>query len=326
MVHANLLFLMTDVDCLYDKNPRKHADAKPIEVVDDIAALEADGEFSPFASPPPPPFSLVSWCFADREEVTSAGSSVGTGGMITKIIAAKLGTSAGVTTIITRSSNPGNILNIIRYLQVPENSCVASVTNGSTSAASKGHSPKTSPENSPQRSPDVHVEALNLDAPSTVLNEPSAPPLHTRFIPSSDPIADRYFWLLHTPHPQGTLFIDHGAHRALVDKAGLLPVGVVDVEGNFAQHEVVSLVVVTRRPSPGPEGRHWEGIPQEVGRALVNYAAPEIHRIRGCQSAEIEGILGYADSEYVAHRSHIGLFRPESRPVTPVREISQLTL
>lgn len=44
MVHADLLFLMTDVDCLYDKNPRSNPDAKPIEIVDDIGALVADGE------------------------------------------------------------------------------------------------------------------------------------------------------------------------------------------------------------------------------------------------------------------------------------------
>jgi len=43
MVHADFLFLMTDVDCLYDKNPRTHPDAQPIEVVKDIGALQADG-------------------------------------------------------------------------------------------------------------------------------------------------------------------------------------------------------------------------------------------------------------------------------------------
>ena len=43
MVHADYLFLMTDVDCLYNKNPRTNPDAKAIELVDDIEALEADG-------------------------------------------------------------------------------------------------------------------------------------------------------------------------------------------------------------------------------------------------------------------------------------------
>lgn len=43
MVHADFLFLMTDVDCLYDKNPRSNPDAKPIEVVKDISSVQADG-------------------------------------------------------------------------------------------------------------------------------------------------------------------------------------------------------------------------------------------------------------------------------------------
>lgn len=231
--------------------------------------------------------------------------------MSTKIVAAKLGTTAGVTTIITRSSNPGNILNILRYLQHPETSCIASVVNSApgTPHASANASPKES------------TEALNLTSSSSTVEEMRTPPLHTRFLPSMDPMSDRQFWLLHTPHPQGTLFIDEGAHRALINKAGLLPAGVVDVEGNFAQHEVVSLVVVHRRSSPGHDGKIWEGLAQEVGRGLVSYAGPEIARIMGCQSVEIEGILGYADTEYVVHRSHIGLFRKESRPVTPIRDI-----
>ena len=44
MIHADLLFLMTDVDCLYDKNPRTNPDAQPIEVVEDIGSLVADGK------------------------------------------------------------------------------------------------------------------------------------------------------------------------------------------------------------------------------------------------------------------------------------------
>ncbi|QPC65091.1 hypothetical protein HYE67_007322 [Fusarium culmorum] len=268
MIHADMLFLMTDVDCLYDKNPRTHPDAKPIEVVEDIAALQAD--------------------------VSSAGSSLGTGGMSTKIIAARLGTSAGVTTVITRSSNPGNVLHIVQYLQ----------------SIQRGNTPP---------SPDERAEGLTRSASALSLSASNGngapwPPLHTRFVPANNPIRDRHFWLLHTPYPHGTLYIDSGAYKALVGKAGLLPVGVVDVEGNFAQQEVVRLVTVKRRSTPGPDGKMWEGTPEEVGRALVNYAAAEIARIKGKQSVEIEKILGYADSEYVAHRQHVGFFGKGSRP------------
>ncbi|PHH61835.1 hypothetical protein CDD81_7938 [Ophiocordyceps australis] len=273
MIHADMLFLMTDVDCLYTKNPRIHADARPIEIVKDISALEAD--------------------------VSSAGSALGTGGMSTKIIAARLATLAGVTTVITRSSNPGNILSIVSYL-----------------ASFKG-SPSTDSDQQPAEALIQKTMSLNLTNASTSVQDIKSPPLHTRFLPSSDPIQDRYFWLLHTPNPHGTIYIDAGCHRALLNKAGLLPVGIVDVHGHFAQHEVVRLVVVERRPSVGSDGKRWQGEAREVGRALINYAAAEISRIMGRQSFEIEGILGYADSEYVADRSHIAFFRKDSPPESP---------
>ncbi|KAK6582290.1 hypothetical protein PZA11_004698 [Diplocarpon coronariae] len=288
MVHADYLFLMTDVDCLFDKNPRTHPGAQPIEVVEDIGALQAD--------------------------VSSAGSALGTGGMSTKIVAARLATSAGVTTVITRSSNPGNIANIVGYVQ-----------NLKTSSASL---PSTPPSGKTISSSSASFEEpLARSAASLELKAEA--PLHTRFIPSSQPIRDRYFWLLHGLAPHGTVYIDSGAHRALCDKAGLLPVGVVDVEGTFAQQEAVRLVVVDRIPKStlqydtgeGVAVKLWEGPGIEVGRALVNYSAAEIMRIKGVRSCEIQRLLGYAESEYVALRENISFFVRESRPVTPTSEV-----
>lgn len=43
MIHADYLFLMTDVDCLYTDNPRSNPEAKPVLIVDDIAALKEKG-------------------------------------------------------------------------------------------------------------------------------------------------------------------------------------------------------------------------------------------------------------------------------------------
>ncbi|KAI1375054.1 glutamate 5-kinase [Hypoxylon crocopeplum] len=271
MVHANFLFLMTDVDCLYDKNPRTHPDARPIEEVEDISAIRAD--------------------------VSSAGSSLGTGGMGTKIVAARLATSAGVTTVITRSSSPGNIVKIVRYLQARK---------------------KYTPSQPTPVADDETEDPLSRSTASLAIDVVDKPPLHTRFLPLPQPIRDRYFWILHGLAPHGTVYIDAGAHRALSGKAGLLPVGVLDVEGNFAQQEAVRLVVVERRSEPGPDGKLWEGPGVEVGRALVNYAATEILRIKGHRSTQIEPLLGYADSEYVADRENVSLLRRESRPVTPI--------
>lgn len=223
--------------------------------------------------------------------------------MMTKIVAARLATSAGVTTVITRSSNPGNIVKIVRYIQAQQ---------------------KSSPRLDASDGEHDHADdPLSLSTASLRLDQSAAkPPLHTRFLPSPDPIGDRHFWMLHGLKPHGTIYIDSGAHSALLRKAGLLPAGVVDVEGNFAQHEAVRLVVVDRSHAPDASngGKAWSGTPLEVGRALVNYAAPEVMRIRGHQSSEIGGLLGYADSEYVAERQHIRIWGRESRPQTPSLE------
>ncbi|KAI4207020.1 MAG: hypothetical protein LQ348_000707 [Seirophora lacunosa] len=280
MVQADYLFLMTDVDCLYDKNPRACSNAMPIEVVEDVASLEAD--------------------------VSSAGSSLGTGGMSTKLVAARLATSAGVTTVIARSSNPGNIVNIVRYCQW--------LRATPTDASSRPLTP-------------ADEDPLSKSTASLQLDALSKPPLHTRFLPDPEPIRDRSFWLLHGLAAHGTVFIDEGAHRALVSKAGLLPVGIVGVEGHFAQQEAVRLVVVAtkRHPIPAPPPSSNEPpdniASTEVGRALVNYSAAEIVRIKGLQSTQIQGVLGYADSEYVALRENVSLVRRgekgNNRPVTP---------
>lgn len=315
MVQADYLFLMTDVDCLYDKNPRTNPDAQPIEVVNDVGALEAD--------------------------VSSSGSALGTGGMSTKIVAARLATSAGVTTIISRASNPGNILNIVSYLQCLKRNL---------------HS---NPSSQPETPAATALENGSLSNSVSSLQEldfalPSVPPKHTRFLPNPHRIRDRSFWLLHGIAPHGTVYIDKGAHRALSAKAGLLPVGIIDVEGQFAQQEAVRLVVVSRPKGdatalpPDALGRSAapplersnssqplkiedcvgvpvdvEHPPVEVGRALVNYSSAEIARIKGCQSTEILDLLGFADSEYVALRENVSLVTKYgapgdgSRPVTP---------
>jgi glutamate 5-kinase len=45
MVQAEYLFLMTDVECLYDKNPRLYQNAKAIELVEDVENIDADCEY-----------------------------------------------------------------------------------------------------------------------------------------------------------------------------------------------------------------------------------------------------------------------------------------
>lgn len=90
LVEADWLFLLTDVDRLYSADPRSHPEAEPISLVDDIAGLQG------------------------TVEVGDRGSSWGTGGMVTKISAAKIATASGVRTVITEGRSPDNIEKILQ--------------------------------------------------------------------------------------------------------------------------------------------------------------------------------------------------------------------
>jgi glutamate 5-kinase len=74
----------------------------------------------------------------------------------------------------------------------------------------------------------------------------------------------------------------------------------------------------TLQQTPPPNFELQNPAPQEIGRAVVNYSATEIRRIKGLHSTQIREALGYADSEYVALRENIAFFGSErSRPSTP---------
>jgi len=79
---------MTDVDGLYDSNPAQHDDAKRISDVDkltpDVIAMAGD-----------------------------AGSSFGTGGMASKLVAAKIATESGVTTAIINGSDETSLAQLL---------------------------------------------------------------------------------------------------------------------------------------------------------------------------------------------------------------------
>ena len=88
LVSADYLFLLTDVDQLYSADPRQDPDAKPINRVRHINQIEAN--------------------------IGAAGSSWGTGGMTTKIEAARIATAAGTHTVITQGQTPESILKIVQ--------------------------------------------------------------------------------------------------------------------------------------------------------------------------------------------------------------------
>jgi glutamate 5-kinase len=89
VIEADWLFLLTDVDRLYSADPRLFPDAKPIISVN-LA------EFDQL-----------------QVEAGASGSQWGTGGMMTKLTAARIATSAGVRTVITHGKYLENLSKIL---------------------------------------------------------------------------------------------------------------------------------------------------------------------------------------------------------------------
>ncbi len=90
LVQADWLFLLTDVDRMYSADPKTVPDAQPIKLV-------SNEEFDQL-----------------QIDAGSSGSPWGTGGMATKLAAARIATSTGVRTVITQGKQPQNIIDILQ--------------------------------------------------------------------------------------------------------------------------------------------------------------------------------------------------------------------
>ncbi|MGG6268615.1 glutamate 5-kinase [Leptolyngbya sp. AN03gr2] len=209
VVDADWLFLLTDVDRLYSADPRSNPDAQPITIVKNLDELS-------------------------EVQTGSSGTQWGTGGMVTKIQAARIATGAGVRTVITQGRSPHNLLKIL-----------------------------------------------------------SGEFIGTQFEPQPRPFNARQRWIAHGLVPVGQLYLDEGAVKAIRNSGrSLLAAGIIQVEGEFDSQNAVKIC---------------DRSGEEIARGIVNYNSDELEKIRGRQSDEIPGILGYAGEETVVHRDNLVL-------------------
>ena len=118
----------------------------------------------------------------------------------------------------------------------------------------------------------------------------------TVFLPRSAKIGSRKRWIGFARVPKGSLLVDEGAAKALLESGkSLLPVGIAEVDGEFDAGDMVSVVVA------GPTGR------REIARGLVNYRSDELRKIRRCRSKDIPKVLGHRDFDEAIHRDNLVL-------------------
>ena len=208
MVMADGLLLLSDVDGFYTSDPGKNPDAEHIptvaKITEDISAMAGESR-----------------------------SKVGSGGMATKLQAARIATHAGCSTIIASGA-----------MERP-------------------------------------LRALADGGKCTV------------FSAEGTPAAARKQWLAGIHEVRGELRLDPGAATALANGSSLLPVGLLEVVGDFRRGDAVTLI--------GANG-------EELGRGLAAYASEEAVEIIGCRSEQIEPKLGYRGRSVMVHRDDLVLF------------------
>jgi glutamate 5-kinase len=202
---ADLLVLLTNVGGLYTANPKKDPTATRIPElsgVDDAALARADG-----------------------------GSEGGTGGMASKLAAARLASAEGTVVLIAGGGET-------RVIQ----------------------------------------RALDGEDVGTLVTVASRRPARIRHIAVG-------------ARQRGALVVNDGALRALLsEKASLLPIGVLGVEGAFDKGDVVEI---------------RDGSGRVHGRGLVNYPAEACRQLAGRHSDDIDEVLGWRGYDALITRDNL---------------------
>ena len=202
ITNADTLILLSDVDGLFTKNPKKYKNAALIKEVRDLRK--------------------------DINNVDIKGmTKLGSGGMNTKIEAAKICNLAGCNMVIANGLN----LNPISQIE-KKNNC-------------------------------------------------------TWFLSKVSKLQARKKWIISSVSPKGTLLIDDGAKKALINGKSLLAAGIKKVSGVFKKGDHIKIL---------------DNKQKEFARGLSSFSSDEINKIIGCHSNEIQNILGYVSKSEVVHK------------------------
>src|SRR5215216_5411376 len=105
----------------------------------------------------------------------------------------------------------------------------------------------------------------------------------TRFAPQAVRHSSFKLWLKYAKPSHGTLTVDAGAARALREGGtSLLPVGIVDVNGEFDAGDAVDVLEAGAAP---------------IGKGISNYAAGELRAVMGMKSVQVRERMPRATDE-----------------------------
>jgi glutamate 5-kinase len=134
------------------------------------------------------------------------------------------------------------------------------------------------------------VIASGLTA-QTIRAAAAGQPVGTKFAASAGRYSSFKLWLKYAKPVRGRVLVDAGAARALREGGtSLLPVGIVDVAGEFDAGDAVEIA--------------HDG--HTVGKGICNYSAQELRTVQGLKSSDVRELLPRASEEAV-HRDYFVL-------------------
>jgi glutamate 5-kinase len=211
LVEADALVILTDQQGLFTADPRKDPTATFVH-----QAFAGDMALEAMAG--------------------GAGSSLGRGGMITKILAAKRAAGSGASTVIAWGREPNALIRLIQG------------------------------------------EAIG-----------------TLLVAQTQKKQARKQWMADHLQLRGSVIVDPGAVLKVRDEGkSLLPIGMVQVEGDFSRGDVIAV---------------RDGTGFEIARGLANYSSSEARLLCRKPSVDIEKLLGYAAEPEMLHRDNLVLSR-----------------
>ncbi|WP_019672622.1 glutamate 5-kinase [Psychrobacter lutiphocae] len=211
MVNADLYIILTDQEGVFTDNPRDNPDAKMIRQERAMADYLFD--------------------------IAGEGGKLGSGGMLTKIRAARLAAMGGCPTVIAN----GSLDKVITRVAAGESVGTLLSTN------------------------------------------------------QADKIIAKKQWLAAHLRMAGTLYIDAGAEHAItVQGKSLLPVGVVDIQGDFDEGDVVAVVS--------------QDTQERIAVGQVNFSSEEARRVARKRTHSFDKILGESEDRVVmVHRDDMAI-------------------
>ncbi|TRY53069.1 Glutamate/acetylglutamate kinase [Cryptosporidium tyzzeri] len=303
-ISADWLILATDVDALFTKNPRLHRDAVPIlkvNNIDSIIHMEND--------------------VSDE----NCGTNFGTGGMRTKIFAARIAAAAGISTFLVNGSHPNRLLQLVDSIDFKLNK--AHNNNAISSYYSSTSEASDLEKVSLCESLDMNSSSMESLADTKTCFEHSYSSIVGNFIeetPESTQIDNGIItcaleelyqgeyigtifarqaltqsmknhkrWIMSLPI-SGKIFLDKGAIKSVTaDSKSLFSVGIVNVKGKFETGDVVSIIC---------DGDNDE---REIARCVSNFNSELLKKIMGKKSCELNELLGLNSQGIVSDRANI---------------------